>query len=111
MEARGTRAGVRRRKKEAMNVKPVSLEGRTVRLEPLCLEHVPVLFEVGDPQIFSYVFSGPVNYTLHEFAEYAGGLLGRPDVSPFVTILRETGQPIGVTCYLEIRPAHRGLEI
>jgi RimJ/RimL family protein N-acetyltransferase len=26
-------------------------------------------------------------------------------------ILKETGEPVGATAYLEIRPAHRGLEI
>ncbi|HYG64117.1 MAG TPA: GNAT family protein, partial [Thermoanaerobaculia bacterium] len=29
----------------------------------------------------------------------------------FVLRLRETGEPVGCSAYLEIRPAHRGLEI
>jgi RimJ/RimL family protein N-acetyltransferase len=38
-------------------------------------------------------------------------MLALPDTLMFAMVLRESGQPVGITSYLEIRPAHRGLEI
>jgi N-acetyltransferase len=94
-----------------MNVQPVTLQGRVVRLEPLSAEHFPALHEAGEPKIFIYTFGGPENYTREAFDEYLRRLMDRPDMCPFAIIPLATGQPIGVTTYLDIRPEHRGLEI
>lgn len=94
-----------------MKVEPISLEGRVVCLEPLCPEHFPGLHEAGELGLFIYTFGGPTDYSRETFYEYLGRLMGRPDMCPFATTLRETGRPIGVTSYLDIRPEHRGLEI
>ncbi|MGI8587752.1 MAG: GNAT family N-acetyltransferase [Chloroflexia bacterium] len=95
-----------------MEVKPVTLEGRAVRLEPLSLEHAPALHKAAAPnRLFAYSGRKPADDTLEAFEAYMQGLLDDPDWCPFVTILRETGEPIGVTCYLDLRPQHRGLEI
>lgn len=94
-----------------MDVKPVMLEGRAVRLEPLSNDHAARLMEAAEPGIFTYMFGKPATWTLPSFEAYVQRLMSTPDMCPFATILRATGQPIGVTTYMEIRPAHRGLEI
>lgn len=94
-----------------MDVKPVTLEGRLVRMEPLSLDHAARLMEVADPQTFTYMWGKPENWTMADFQAYVQSLLSTPDMCPFATVLKETGQPVGVTTYMEIRPAHRGLEI
>jgi hypothetical protein len=41
---------------------PVTLDGRLVRLEPLALDHVPALAEVGlDPELWRWTFDRPSN--------------------------------------------------
>ena len=41
----------------------------------------------------------------------SSGLLGRAVTVPFCVVDPATGQALGITTYLDIRPAHRGLEI
>ncbi len=94
-----------------MDVKPVTLEGRVVRLEPLSLDHAARLMEVADSEIFTYMWGKPANWTLKDFQTYVQRLLSTPDMCPFAIVLRESGQPVGVTTYMEIRPMHMGLEI
>lgn len=94
----------------AMVVRPVVLEGRVVQLEPLTLDHAGALMEIADPDIFEYIPTPP-RWDIEGFRQYIQRLISTPDMRPFATILRETGQPIGVTTYMDIRPAHWGLEI
>ena len=96
---------------EPFNVEPVVLEGHVVRLVPLSMEHAEGLLSVCEPDIFKYFGHFPKQWTLEGFQAYIQGLFDMPDLQPFATTLRETGQPIGVTTYMDIRPAHRGLEI
>ncbi len=94
-----------------MNVEPISLQGRTVRLEPLGLHHTPALMQAADPQIFTYIPGRPTGWTQPAFDHYVEQLLLQEDMCPFAAILCETGRACGVTTYMDIRPAHRGLEI
>ena len=96
-----------------MKVEPVTLEGPSVRLEPLRLEHAPDLLEVSreNPEIFVYIWSWDGDNGLRGLEESIERHLALPDWCPFAIVLRETGRAIGSTSYLEIRPAHRGLEI
>lgn len=96
---------------EPMKVEPVTLEGRVVRLVPLQMEHADALLSVCEPDIFKYFILYPTEWTPEAFRAYVQSLLDTPDMVPFATTLRETGQPVGVTTFMEIRPAHRGLEI
>ncbi|HET7076905.1 MAG TPA: GNAT family protein [Chloroflexia bacterium] len=93
-----------------MQVAPITLQGREIRLEPLTLDHAPALWRQADPAIFAYI-PHPVDDTLPAFETYLSGLLRAPDYQPFAMVRQETGQSVGVTCYMDIRPAHRGLEI
>lgn len=96
---------------EPLKVEPIVLEGRVVRLVPLSIDHAGGLLSVCDLDTFKYFGHFPKQWTVEGFQAYIQGLLNMPDMRPFATTLRETGQPIGVTTYMDIRPAHRGLEI
>jgi RimJ/RimL family protein N-acetyltransferase len=94
-------------------VEPVTLEGTYVRLEPLSLDHLAGLTQVGlDAEIWRwmpmFVQSPQDMRTLIEeaMAEAEAGTM-----VPFATIDKATGKPVGSTRYLSIVPAHRRLEI
>lgn len=94
-------------------VEPVTLEGTHVRLEPMSLDHLAGLTQVGlDAEIWRwmpmFVQSPQDMRTLIEeaLAEAAAGTM-----VPFTTIEVATGKPVGSTRYLSIVPQHRRLEI
>lgn len=94
-------------------VEPVTLDGTYVRLEPLSMEHLAGLTQVGlDAEIWRwmpmFVQSPQDMRTLIEaaLAEADAGTM-----VPFATIEKATGKPVGSTRYLSIVPAHRRLEI
>lgn len=98
----------------AFDPRPVMLTGEVVRLEPLELRHARDLLQAAaDKTIWSYMpLSGFPDLAAVEMwirdslAAQAAGT----DV-PFVIVLKETGVAVGSTRYLDIRRAHRGLEI
>lgn len=95
-----------------MNVQPVRLEGRTIHLEPLTLAHAPELWRRSDPEIFQWVLEWPRDETLEAFAEWMRtAAIEAPASLPFAIVLAATGEPVGMTGFLEIRPRHLGLEI
>lgn len=94
-----------------MWVEPVHLEGRVIALDPLSLDHAPALWRVADLDIFAYMTLWPADTSLDAFQAYVQQVLKRPSACPFAIVLQETGQPVGITSYLDIRPEHRGLEI
>jgi RimJ/RimL family protein N-acetyltransferase len=94
-----------------MNVLPVRLAGETVALEPLAREHAPALFRHVDLDDFRHTLDRPADASFAAFEAWVLRALALPDSLVFATLLQPTGEPIGVTGYLEIRPAHRGLEI
>ena len=94
-------------------VEPVTLEGSLVRLEPLSLDHLAGLTDIGlDAEIWRWMpmfVQAPGDMrTLVEEA-LADAEAGR--LVPFATIERTTGKPVGSTRYLAIEPRHRRLEI
>jgi RimJ/RimL family protein N-acetyltransferase len=95
------------------HLEPVTLEGRIVRLEPLRLDHVPQLAEVGlDPEIWRWTIARPASEAdLRTWA--AAAILARDGGSelPFATIDVASGRPIGSTRYLNHVPEHRRVEI
>ena len=94
-----------------MNVQPVTLEGPTLRLEPLTLEHAPSLWPQVRPEIFQHTLEMPRDASYEAFEDWIRYFLGAPDSLLWALCLRETGEALGVSGYLEIRPRHRGLEI
>jgi len=94
-----------------MNVEPVRLDGRIVRVEPLSVDHAPELWEVADPGLFPYMWTWADVSSVDAFRSNIEALLAISDWCSFAIVSQETGKAIGTTSYLEIRPAHRGLEI
>jgi RimJ/RimL family protein N-acetyltransferase len=89
------------------------LEGRIVVLEPLEARHVPDLIEVSrDPRVWRwYLGEEPEPEQVERWFEQAlaAGAAGRE--TPFATLDRASGRPIGTSRFLALRPEHRGLEI
>ena len=97
-----------------MHVTPVTLVGRVVRLEPLSLEHVPGLSRVGlEDEIWRYMRYGWVRTEaqMRQWVEELLRLQERGSDLPFAVVHLESGEPIGATRYLEIRPQDRAVEI
>ncbi len=97
-----------------MEVQPVTLTGRFVRLEPLGEEHVDGLAAVGlEDEIWRYMPYGQMR-TKDDIRRWVQLMLrwrAQGTDLPFAVISLESGCVAGATRYLEIRPAHYGLEI
>jgi RimJ/RimL family protein N-acetyltransferase len=97
----------------ARRIEPVMLQGRLVRLEPLSLDHLPGLAEVGlDPVIWQWTTARPT--TIGELRAWAETALGNRDAGnefPFATIDQATGRPIGSSRFMNIALEHHRVEI
>jgi N-acetyltransferase len=96
-----------------MNVEPVTLPGRTVRLEPLALAHVPGLCSVGlEPALWRWIPT-PVttDAEMREYVEIALDEQRRGVSVPFAIVDQPSGRAIGSTRYANIDSANRRLEI
>lgn len=97
-----------------MEVKPVVLTGKHVRLEPMGEEHIPALAEIGVGQPFwHFMLYGDMN-TVADMENWVKDILGRAAKGtdlPFVAIHLRSGRVAGATRYLNIMPKDRGLEI
>lgn len=93
-----------------MQVQPVVLEGRHVRLLPLAEEHAEQLAESATAELLRYSFP-PAELTAQGFRDQIRGLRSLTSWCPFAQVLRSDGQVVGMTCYLDIQPANRSLEI
>jgi RimJ/RimL family protein N-acetyltransferase len=96
-----------------MEVMPVTLEGKHVRLEPVRLDHAAALWRIGAyEEIWRYIPYVPCSeddlrtFIAAELRKQQAGLTLR-----FVTVARASGEPVGSTSYLNIEPQHRRLEI
>jgi len=94
-------------------IRPVVLEGRIVRLEPLRRDHLDGLAEVAfEPALWQYTLARPVDAAGLE--AWIRTALANAEVGievPFATIDRATERAIGSTRYLNIVPEHRRFEI
>ncbi len=86
--------------------------GRTIRLEPLEERHASDLARHATVETFRW-FPIPQFERIDEAAMlwYVRHALSLGDAEAFAVILNSTGEAIGSTCYLNIRPQHLGLEI
>ena len=96
-----------------MEIHPVTLEGRIVRLEPLSLSHHAQLCEAGlDFELWHWT---PQNVRtpadMRAYIEQALAERARGTSLPFATIDRESGKIIGSTRYLNIDVANLRVEI
>lgn len=97
-----------------MEVKPVVLTGKYVRLEPMTIAHAPALAEIGIGQTFwDFMLYGNIN-TVEDMHNWVLDILSRAEKGtdlPFVAIHLASGRVAGATRYLNIMPKDRGLEI
>jgi RimJ/RimL family protein N-acetyltransferase len=97
-----------------MQVAPVVLLGKYVRLEPMTEAHIPALAEIGAGQPFwHFMLYGDIE-TEEDMGRWVRDLLGRAEKGtdlPFVAVHLPSGQVAGATRYLNIMPQDRGLEI
>jgi len=96
-----------------MDVRPVTLEGQHVRLEPLTMAHQAALWEIAkDHELWRWTATDIrqppdlTTYMEHALAEQAAGR-----ALPFVTIAREAGRPVGSTRFGNLEPLNRRAEI
>ncbi len=94
-----------------MKVEPVRLHGSTIHLEPLTLEHAPGLWPHAGPEVFRWLADLPRDESYEAFRDWIAETLRKPDSLTFAMILTATGEPVGASGYLDIRPAHQGLEV
>jgi RimJ/RimL family protein N-acetyltransferase len=92
----------------------ITLQGKVVRLEPLRVEHVPGLAAVGlDDEIWHNMPYGEMKDE-EDIARWVTGVLALAQAGtdiPFAVFHLPSGKIAGATRYMEIRHAHRGLEI
>ena len=97
-----------------MNIQPVTLTGRVVRLEPLAEAHTADLARVGlDPDIWRFMLYGNIDSEV-KMLGFVQDLLARQARGtdlPFAAVHLGTGRAIGCTRYMNIDRANRGLEI
>ena len=91
-----------------------TLEGQRVRLEPLAWRHEEGLYGAAqDGSIWRWLPQGAPG-SREEFRAWMEEALARSEAgldAPFATVDVVSGEPIGSTRYLALRPGHRGLEI
>jgi len=89
------------------------LEGKLVVLEPLAPEHADGLRRAAaDPAVWSLMtVHGHQADVFDEWFEWTLANAAAGIEAPFAIILRESGEPVGSSRYMTLRPEHRGLEI
>jgi RimJ/RimL family protein N-acetyltransferase len=96
-----------------MNLEPIVLEGRHVRLVPMTPEHVPALWEAGnDPALWRLTMSQLASQDdMRAFVDAALGAQAAGTALPFVTTEAATGRVVGSTRFGNVETAHRRVEI
>jgi RimJ/RimL family protein N-acetyltransferase len=97
-----------------LEIKPVVLTGKHVRLEPLAEAHVPGLAEIGAGQPFwDFMVYGKIE-SAEDMLGWVRDLQARAEKGtdlPFAVIHLASGRVAGATRYLNIISKDRGLEI
>lgn len=96
-----------------MDIKPITLEGNTVRLEPLSVNHLDGLSAVGiDGEIWRYTMTVIRNRgDMERYIESALELQKQGSALPFAIIEKSSGRAVGSTRYGNIDSQNRRLEI
>ncbi len=93
-------------------IEPVVLEGQTVRLEPAEDRHAAQLARFAEPEVFQYFVSArPEAATEDAVRAYIRQCRSEWTNLTFAIVLKESGEAIGCSSYLDIRRAHLGVEI
>ena len=93
---------------------PIHLSGEYVRLEPMAEVHIAGLVQVGlDAEIWQHMPYGDIR-TADQLGAWVRGVLALAEQGsdiPFVVVHKASGRVAGATRYMDVRRAHRGLEI
>jgi N-acetyltransferase len=94
-------------------VKPVTLDGRIVRLEPLSLDHLDDLARVAfEGNLWRWTAVQPTDVgALRSWIEAALASAATGSDMPFATIDQASGRAIGSSRFMSIVPEHKRLEI
>lgn len=97
----------------AEDLGPVTLTGEFVRLEPLRPSHADGLFQAGgDPEIWRWMSKRLMDKeSVLRFIEEAMEAEERRREFAFAVVLGSDERIVGSTRYMEVRAAHRGVEI
>jgi RimJ/RimL family protein N-acetyltransferase len=97
-----------------LEIKPITLHGKYVRLEPMTEAHVSALAEIGVGQEFwDFMVYGRMDNE-DDMRGWVRDILSRAEKGtdlPFVAIQLESGRVAGATRYLNIMPNDRWLEV
>jgi RimJ/RimL family protein N-acetyltransferase len=97
-----------------MNLKPVTLTGNLVRLEPLGEIHAPdLLIAAAHDEIWNYL-DEPTPRTTEDILALIAEALKEQEEGvrlPFAIVDNRSGQVVGSTSYIDIRPKDRGVEL
>lgn len=97
-----------------MEIKPVTLQGEYVRLEPMTEAHIPGLAEIGVGQTFwDFMLYGNMT-SADDMRAWVRDILSRAEKGtdlPFAVVHLASGRVAGATRYLNIVSKDRGLEI
>lgn len=98
---------------DPLDVRPVTLTGRLVQLEPLSLDHVDGLCEQGlDPALWRWIPTGvSTPAEMQAYVEAALAEQARGQALPFVIRELSSGRIVGNTRFGNISAADRRLEI
>ncbi len=91
----------------------LTLPGRLVTLEPLREEHGPGLRTAAQDMDWSFMPVDPLGDDVR-FDRWLADALASAEIGehvPFAVLATESGEPLGSTRYLSLRPEHRSLEI
>ena len=94
--------------------RPVTLEGKIVRLEPMTADHLDGLSLAGkDESIWKYMLYGDLTNqdNMSAWVDSILQLQAAGTDLPFTVIHLASGRVAGATRYLEMRPTHRSVEI
>lgn len=93
---------------------PITLLGKHVLLEPLRPHHAPALLVAGrSPEIWSWTTAAPLTSEAAVAKFIADAMKAEEQGTEYVfaVIAVKSGRVLGSTRYMDVRPAHRGVEI
>jgi len=96
----------------SIDVRPVVLDGQTIRLEPLSLDHVAAMAKLLRPELFRFFGGITVKEPgVEAVTEYVTARLKLANTVSLAMVLKETREAVGHSSYMNIRPNDRVLEI
>ena len=96
-----------------MNLQPVYLDGRSIRLEPLRIDHTPALLQAGQHPELWRLQPAPIETEddMHRYVQTALDDQKHGSGLPFVIIDSASDRVVGSTRYMDIALQHFRLEI